>query len=46
MQQALCGGLGIKVLPSDRADRLTDLSEESLGIPEGMNCKLTWSQAH
>lgn len=46
MQQPLCGVPGIKVLLSDRADRFTDLSEESLGIPEGTNCKLTRPHTH
>lgn len=46
MQQPLGGVPGIKVLHSDGADTFTDLSEESLGIPEGMNCKLTWSHTH
>lgn len=46
MQQHLCGVPGIKVLHSSWADRFTDLSEESLGIPEGMKCKLIKPHTH
>lgn len=46
MQQPLCGMPGIEVLNTDQADRFTDLSEESLEISKGMNCKLTWSHTH
>lgn len=46
MQQPLSGVPGIKVLHSGRAFGFTDLSEESLGIPEGMNSKLTGPHTH